>query len=144
MTLDIQLQELLPTLIFWAGIAQLAVLVASALVPIRLKWMSILSGLPRLHRQMYWVYGGYVVLAIVAFGLISLINANELASGSKLARSICGFMAVFWGIRFSLQPVLDVREHLTVWWLKAGYHSLTVLFICFTLIFGYAALQPVR
>jgi len=144
MTLTRQLQELLPTLICWAGIAQLGVLMASALVPIRLKWMTILNGLPRLHRQMYWVYGGYVVLAIVAFGLICLFNANELASGNKLARSVCGFMAVFWGIRLSLQGVLDVKEHLTVWWLKAGYQTLTVLFVGFTLIFGFAALQPVR
>ena len=107
-------------LIFFAGIAQLCVLVASALVPIRLKWKTDLQVLPRLHRQLYWVYGGYVVLAIVALGLISLTNAAQLASGSMLARSVCGYIAVFWGIRLSLQAVLDVKEHLTTWWLRAG------------------------
>jgi hypothetical protein len=144
MTFIGQLQGLLPTLIFWAGIAQLTVLVASALVPIRLKWMTTLTGLPRLHRQMYWVYGGYVVLSIVAFGVICLFNADSLADGSMLARFVCGYMAVFWGIRLSLQAVLDVKDHLSVWWLKVGYHFLTVLFVCFTLIFGFAALQPAR
>jgi hypothetical protein len=41
-------------LIFMAGIAQFAVLMASALVPFRLNWRQELQGLSRLHRQMYW------------------------------------------------------------------------------------------
>jgi len=48
-------------LIRLAGGAQLGVLVASALVPSRLNWRSELAGLPRLNRQMHWVYGGYIV-----------------------------------------------------------------------------------
>jgi len=132
----------LPTLIFLAGLGQLGVLVASALVPFQLKWKSELAILSRLHRQMYWVYGGYVVLAIVAFGLISLFNARELASGSGLARGVCGYIAVFWGIRLALQWVFDVKEHLSAWWLRLGYYILTILFAGFTLLYGLAALQP--
>jgi hypothetical protein len=91
---------------------------------------------------MYWVYGGYVVMAILAFGLISLFHAREIAAGSGLARGFCGYIAIFWGVRLLLQGVFDVKEHLTAWWLKAGYHTLTVLFLCFTLIYGYAAIRP--
>ena len=58
--------ETLATLLFVAGWAQLSVLVASALVPIRLNWQEEFKSLSPLHRQMYWVYGGYVVLSIVA------------------------------------------------------------------------------
>ena len=136
------MRELLPHLIFAAGIGQLGVLVASALVPIRLKWRSELAGLSRLHRQMSWVYGGYVVLSIVAFGLISLAASRELAGGSVLARAFCLYVAVFWGVRLGLQFVLDVREHLSTWWLGAGYHALTVLFVYFTLVYGAAAVLP--
>lgn len=136
------MHEMLPVLITLAGAGQLAVPIASALVPLRLKWKTELNVLPRLHRQLFWVYGGYVVLAIVAFGLISLLNARELANGSGLARGVCGYIAVFWGIRLVLQTALDVQEHLTAWWLKVGYHVLTVLFASFTLIYGYAALRP--
>lgn len=132
----------LPTLIFAAGFGQLSVLVASALVPLRLNWREELASLKRLHRQMYWTYGGYVVLSIVAFGLISLTNARELAGGSLLARSFCLYVAVFWGIRLSLQPILDVKEHLTTWWLRAGYYTLSVLFAAFTLLYAWAALRP--
>ena len=135
------MREVMPTLIFLAGAAQLCVLIASALVPLRLKWKTELAVLSRLHRQMYLVYGAYVVLGIVAFGLISLYNSSELASGSGLARSVCGYIAVFWGIRLLLQFVLDVKEHLSTWWLRLGYYLLTILFLSFTLLYGLAALQ---
>jgi hypothetical protein len=140
-TRSLEMQEELKTLIILAGVGQLGVLVASALVPFRLNWKTELGGLSPLHRQMYWVYGGYVVLAIVAFGFISLLNAEELAGGGGLARGVCGYMAVFWGVRLVLQGVFDVKEHLTAWWLRVGYHILTALFVSFTLIYGYAALH---
>jgi hypothetical protein len=135
------MDELLPTLIRAAGVGQATVLIASSLVPFRLDWKRELAPLSRLHRQMYWVYGGYVVLSIVAFALISLFNSEELAAGSGLARGFCLYVAVFWGIRLSLQAVLDVNAHLTAWWLKAGYHVLTALFLTFTVLYGYAALR---
>lgn len=136
------MRDTLTTLITIAGAGQLSVLIASSLVPLRLNWRKEFAGLPRLHRQMYWVYGGYVVLAIIAFGLISLCCAGELASGSRLARGLCAYIAVFWGIRVSLQAVFDVRQYLTAWWLKLGYHTLTVLFVFFTLVYGCAAVLP--
>jgi hypothetical protein len=136
------MRDVLPTLIIFAGAGQLSVLVASALVPFRLNWREAFRGLPRLHRQMYWVYGGYVVLAILMFGMISLLNARELASGSGLARSVCGSIAIFWGVRLALQSVFAVKEYLTTWWLKLGYNLLTVLFLCFTLVYGLAAVLP--
>jgi len=127
-------------LIFAAGAGQLCVLVASALVPLRLNWREELQCLPRLHRQMYWVYGGYVVMSIVAFGILSLLHSRELASGSGLARAFCAYVAVFWGIRLGLQAVFDVKDHLTAWWLRAGYFALTLLFAGFTAVYGLAAL----
>ena len=129
----------LPDLIRLAGAGQLSVLVASALVPFRLNWKRDLAPLPTLHRQMYWTYGGYVVLGIVALGGISLGCAGELAAGTPLARAVCAYGAVFWGVRLALQAVFDVRPHLTAWWLAAGYHALTGLFLFFTAVYVYAA-----
>ena len=97
------MEEALPNLLRAAGIGQLCVLIASALVPFRLNWREELRSLSRLHRQMYWVYGGYVVLSIVSFALLSILNARELAGGSGLARGFCLYVAVFWGIRLGLQ-----------------------------------------
>ena len=47
-------------------------------------WKTALDVLPKLHRQLYWIYGGYVVLAIVANGLLCIFNADALADGSDL------------------------------------------------------------
>ncbi len=133
--------ELLANLIFAGGIAHFCILIASALVPFRLNWREELRSLSRLHRQMYWVYGGYVVLCIITFALISLIHSRELASGSGLARGVCLFVAVFWGVRVALQAVFEAKVHLTTWWLRLGYHGLTVLFAYLTVGYGWAALQ---
>ena len=125
--------------LFWTGIGQMCVLIASSLVPLRLDFKNTLLPLPPLIRQLVWVYGGYVVLAIVSLGLITALNADELAAGSRLARSFCFFAAAFWGIRLSLQPVLDARPFLTNGWLTAGYHLLTVLFAGFMTVFLWGA-----
>ena len=131
----------LADLIRVAGAGQLCILIASSLVPFKLNFKRDLGSLPTLHRQLYWTYGGYVVMGIITLGTISLVCADELASGSRLARAVCVYGLLFWGIRLSLQAVLDVKPHLTAWWLTAGYHTLTVLFLFFTAVYGYAALK---
>lgn len=133
MTLD------LSAAIFVAGVGQLSVLVASALVPMQLQWKSVLAPLPPLVRQLFWVYGGYVVLSIISLGTISILCADELAGGSLLARAFCTYVMLFWGIRLSLQPFLQVQPFLTTWWLRCGYHVLTALFASFTAIFAWGA-----
>ena len=131
----------LATLIFVGGLLHFSVLIASALVPFRLDWKNELASLSKLHWQMYWVYGGYVVMSIVAFGIISVTNAAEIAEGSGLARAFCGYVCVFWLVRLALQAVLDVKQHLTEWWLTAGYHTLSVVFLLLVLIFGWGAIH---
>ena len=44
----------------------------------------------------------------------------------------------------ALQGVFDVKEHLTAWWLKAGYFTLTVLFAGFTIVYAWAAVGAVH
>ena len=45
------------------------------------------------------------------------------------------------GIRLSLQPFLSARYFLTTWWLRTGYHLLTILFASFTLILGWGTIH---
>jgi hypothetical protein len=130
----------LARLIFGAGVAQLGVLIAAALVPFRLNWRQELACLPLLHRQMYWVYGGYIVLSIAAFAALSIVNSRELASASALARGFCAYVALFWGIRVGLQAVFDVKGHLDTWWLRAGYLVLTMMFAGLAIVYASAAL----
>ncbi len=114
--------SLLARLLFAGGLVHLSILAASALVPFRLE----LAGgpgqcLPRLHLQMYWTYGGYVVLSIVAFGLISVTDRGRTGRpGRRLARGFCGYVFVFWADAARRRKcVFDARPHLTAWWLPA-------------------------
>jgi len=52
-------------IILLMGISHFLILIASAMVPFKLNWKEDLAVLSKLHRQMYWVYGGYVVLSVV-------------------------------------------------------------------------------
>ena len=135
------MHESLTRLIFLAGLGQLSILTASALVPSQLNWRLELRSLPRLHRQMHWVYGGYVVLSIIAFALLSIFNASELTNGSGLARGFCAYVAVFWGIRLGLQGVFDIQGYLTTWWAKAGYSALALMFAALTIVYSWVALR---
>lgn len=132
----------LTVLIRCAGVGQLGVLIASALVPVQLNWKEEFVHLSKLNRQLFWVYGGYIVLSIVSLGLICLFNAEELASGTQLSRFVCGYIVLFWGVRLMLQFfVFDVKEHLTKWWLTVGYHALTVVFLSLTVLFTYVVIR---
>lgn len=127
-------------LIVVGGVAHLLILTASAMVPFRLKWKETLAPLPRLHRQMYVIYGGYIVLSIVTFAALSLGLSAELAGGTPLARAVNGYIAVFWGVRVALQGVMDVKPFLSGPLDQIGYHGLTLVFLFLTLLHAWAAL----
>ena len=133
----------LPALLALAGVCHLGILVASALVPRVLDWKGELTKLHPLSRHLVWTHGAFIVLTIVAFGLISLAAPAELASGAKLARLFCGFVAAFWLARLGIQLFLfDARPFLTRRFLKLGYHGLTVVFTYLGVVYGWAALLP--
>jgi hypothetical protein len=129
------------TLLFAAGLLHFGVLVASALVPQALDWRRDLARVAPLTRRLVWVYGGYIVGNIVFFGLLGTLLPAQLASGTPLARAVCGFVAAFWTVRLALQyRVLYSREHVRGPLLRGGYHGLTLVFAFFALVFGRAAL----
>ncbi len=123
------------------GILQLGILFASALVPFQLNWKDDLAVLPKLHRQLFYVYGAYVVLGIVSLGVICIVAAEDLAAGSLLSKAFCTYGMLFWGIRLSLQTILDAKPFLTSTLLKIGYHALTVVFLATMILYGAAVFQ---
>jgi len=133
----------LKTLLLIGGALHFGILIASALVPQVLDWRHELKKLPPLLAQLVWVHGAFIVLTIIGFGAISLINPSELASGTMLARSICGFIALFWGGRLAVQFFYFApQEYLRTLILKVSYHGLTVVFAYLTIIYGWTALTP--
>lgn len=129
----------LDTLLLLVGLGHFGVLLAASLVPFALDWKTELAPIPRLHRQMYVTYGGYVVMSMILFVVLCLGFRGELIGGSTLARVVMGYGAVFWGVRLCLQPVFDVARHLDRPWKKVGYHALTLLFAFFTVVFAGGA-----
>jgi hypothetical protein len=127
-----------------AGVGQLGILLASAQVPSKLNWRQDLAVLNRLHRQMYWTYGAYVVLGIVFLGGACVLCANELASGSRLALIVNAYGFVFWGARVALQWVYDIKPFLTARWMRVGYHVLTVAFVSLTVLYGIALARALQ
>ena len=133
----------LETMLIIAGALHFGILLASALVPQVLDWRSELAQLSVLTRQLVWVHGIFIVLVIIGFGVLTLLNAEALAGGTPLARCVCGFIAIFWTARLSLQFFLfDPAPHVRSVLLRIGHHGLTVAFAYFGLVYGWAALRP--
>ncbi len=132
----------LELLVFIGGLLHFGILLASSMVPKVLNWKMSLDGLDDLSRQLVWVHGVFIVLVIIGFGLISVLLASELASGTPLARGICLFIAIFWGARLVVQFfVFDAKPYLKTTFLKVGYHGLTVVFIFHTAVYLLAAMR---
>jgi hypothetical protein len=130
-------------LILFGGIVHLSILSAGAVMPFVLHWREELRRIGELSRQIIWTHGAFIMLTIASFGLVSLFCAGTLSDGSTLARCVCGFVALFWGIRLVIQFfVFDARPHLRGVWLRVGYHGLTVVFIYLTIVYAWAALVP--
>ena len=96
-------RRVMKTLIQLGGLVHFGILIASALTPGVLEWRRHLAGLPPLLRQLFWVYGSFIVLVIISFGAISITQPGALASGEPLARAICAMIAVFWSARLAVQ-----------------------------------------
>ena len=129
----------LETLIFISGILHLGTLIGSFQVPKELNFKDELPKVAPMMRHWILVAGLYVVINLIAFGVISLCFSETLASGEPLARAFCAYVAVFWGVRLILQAVFDIKDYLNNWWKKAGYHLLTLLFLMLTAIYTLAA-----
>jgi hypothetical protein len=125
-----------------AGGIHFAILIASALVPKVLDWKTSLATLPPFLRTLFWVYGVFIVLTIISFGALTLLHADAMARGEPVARSVAAVIAVFWGLRLTVQLfVFDARPFLTKAWMKMGYHALTLAFVFLTATYAWAAVH---
>ena len=124
-----------------AAAVQLLILTASALTPRVLDWRNNLAALPPFLRKLFWVYGVFIVIVIIAFATLTFRHADAMAAREPVARSLCAFVAVFWGGRLFVQfAIFDPRPFLTNWIYRVGYHALTFTFAFLVLVYGKAAL----
>ncbi len=131
----------LETLIIISGILHFGTLLGSAQVPKELNFKEELPKLAPLLQHWILVAGAYVIINIIAFGVLSVCFPTSLASGEPLARAICAYIAIFWGFRLVIQFFyFDAKPYLRNWFLRLGYYGLTIVFTWHTIVFSYAAI----
>ena len=129
------------TLLVLAGASQLALALASLAIPRVLRWREETAKLRPLTRQVFWTYAGYIFSFHVAFGLLSALAPDRLLDGTPLARTVAGFIAVYWGVRFGLQLFcFDRSERPPGAFGKLAEAALTALFVGLTIVYTLVAL----
>ena len=124
------------------ALTYLGLLAAGALMPGVVGLRDHLKGLPPFVRQLFWVYYGFIGMTLACCGAATYFLAEELASGTPLARSVCGFLALFWTARFLVGTfVFDLRPYLTRAWRRAGLNAAHVVFTLLPLVYGWVALK---
>ena len=128
--------------VFAGGVLHGLVLLAALQVPLLLDWRGELRVLSPFLRQLFYVYGAFVLLTILGFTVGSLVFAAEVANGGMLGRAVAGFVGIFWLARLIVQFfVFDAKPILKTWYMRCGYHGLTVLFMGMIVLYGYVALR---
>ena len=129
------------SLLQFAAVLQLSILIASALTPRVLDWRTNLAALQPFLRKLFWVYGAFIVLVIIAFATLTFLHADMMATREPVARSLCAFIAIFWAARCVVQfAIFDPRPFLTNWFYRLGYHALSIIFAFLVFVYGKAAI----
>jgi len=123
-----------------AALTYLGLIAAGLLMPGAVGLRAHLHSLPDFIRKLFWVYYTFIGLCLVAFGVGTFALAEQLASGTPLARAVCTFLAAFWTMRLiGATFVFDVRPYLTNAWWRLGYHATNIVFICLPVVYIWAA-----
>jgi UDP-N-acetylmuramyl pentapeptide phosphotransferase/UDP-N-acetylglucosamine-1-phosphate transferase len=86
-----------------AGALQLITAAANFFLPAKLHYRENLAKVSPIVRQIFTVHSIYIVLVLIGFGLICLLFPDDLSGTSALGKFVCGFLALFWGLRVVLQ-----------------------------------------
>jgi hypothetical protein len=113
-----------------AGLGHFAILIASFQVPSRLRWKEDLQKLTPFNRKLVWVYGGFTVFTILAFGILTLALRLEMWRGDRAAVALAAFIGVYWTARILVDALYFSHED----WPKGrmfvvGHAMLTSLFV---------------
>lgn len=124
------------------ALTYVGLLAAGSLMPGIVGLREHLATLPKFIRQLFWVYYAFIGLSLVCFGFGTFFLADQLAAGTPLARAVCGFLMLFWSLRFIAGHfVFDLRPYLTNPWRRAGLAAANVVFAALPIVYGWVALK---
>ena len=96
------LDSLLNVALWLAAVGHLCVLGASFQVPYRLGWKEDLPKLTPFNRKLFYVYGGFTVLTIFSFGVLTFLLHGEMLRGERAATALAVFIAIYWTARIGV------------------------------------------
>jgi hypothetical protein len=123
-------ERLFDVILWLAGAGHFLILFASFQVPSRLHWKQDLAQLMPFNRKLLWVQGGFTVLTIIAFGILTLGLHRELLRGDRAALGLACFIGSYWTARILVDAFYFSHEdwpqgkHFVV-----GHVLLTCLFV---------------
>ncbi|HXX44902.1 MAG TPA: hypothetical protein VEJ38_09250 [Candidatus Acidoferrales bacterium] len=123
-------QSLFSVALWLAGIGHFCVLIASFQVPSRLGWKEDLAKLTPFNRKLMWVHGGFAILTIIAFGLLTLALHSEMLNGDRAAIFLAAFIGIYWTTRLAVDfAYYEHKDWPTGRMFVVGHALLTLLFV---------------
>ncbi len=123
-----------------AGFVQLAIALATVVLPKKLNYRQNLARVAPIVRQIFVVHSGYIVGIVLLFAVVTFGFAGDLASGRGLGRFLAAAMALFWLCRVPLQlfyyDAALRRAH------RAGDAAMTFALLLLSVTYAVAALVP--
>lgn len=133
---------MLETLIFFAGLGQLLLVLCSLAIPKVLNWGEETSKLRPLTRQVFWTYAGYIWVTNLSFALISMISPAILTDKSFLALAVTIYIFAYWLARVIIQFTWFDRSDAPQGLRYSIAEALLVgLFVGLTLVYGWAVIE---
>jgi hypothetical protein len=125
-----------------AGALHLLLVAANVGLAVKIDARRATASLAPFVRQVFFVHWIYLGALLSGFGALLLAFADELASGTPLARSLCGALAVFWLSRVPVQLIVYDRDLRRA--NRVADASFTALFALLGALAAVAALAPPR
>lgn len=126
------------TLVFVAGLGQLALVAGSVVIPKVMRWKEALSETLPIIRQMFYTYAGYILGINIFFGAISVLKPSSLLDKSFLAISLSLLISLYWFGRIVIQFTYFDRSGFSESWHKYAEAALVIGFFFFCGVYTYA------
>lgn len=105
-------------------------------------WYNDIKQLKPLNQEIAKTYGRYIQGLNFSFGLISILLAQDLQNGTRLAVAISGLIAAYWTgkliTQFAYYPMYDIPRKAIF---KIGEVAMNGLFSLFTLVYLWLFLR---
>jgi hypothetical protein len=131
----------MPLALVLAGLGQIALALASLLLPRILRWGEETARLSPLTRKVFWVYAAYILVTNLCLGTLSVAAPRLLLDRSPLARCVAGYAAAYWGARLAIQLVWFRGSAPKGPGYAAADWAVTALFAFWAVVYGAIALD---